>query len=182
MSIRRRFHSPDLLVTTTDKEFSMKEFIEWSDALSVGVKEIDDQHKRLIEMLNELNNAIHGGWGKEARKNVLDKLIEYTREHFATEENIMSISGYPDIEAHKKQHENLIVMVKNYVKKYEQDPNASNYDLLFYAASYDLLFFLRRWLTAHIIKSDKALGDYLVKTGPKTEGAQKSWFRRLFKL
>lgn len=160
----------------------MKEFIEWSNALRVGVKEIDDQHKRLIEMLNELNDAIHGDWGREARKDIIDRLIEYTREHFATEENVMSISGYPDIETHKKQHENLIVMVKNYVKKYEQDPNASNYDLLFYAASYDLLFFLRRWLIEHIIKNDKALGDYLVKTGSKTGGEKKSWFNRLFRV
>jgi hemerythrin len=160
----------------------MKEFIEWSNALSVGVKEIDDQHKRLIEMLNELNNAIHGGWGKEARKDVIDRLIEYTRVHFATEESLMTLSGYPDTEAHKKQHENLIVVVKDYVKKYEQDPNASNYDLLFYAASYDLLFFLRRWLIEHIIKNDKALGNYLVKTGPKTGGEKKSWFSRLFRV
>jgi hemerythrin len=160
----------------------MKAFIEWSNALSVGVKEIDDQHKRLIEMLNELNDAIHGSWGREARKDIIDRLIEYTRVHFATEENVMSISGYPDIEAHKKQHENLIVMVKGYVKKYEQDPNASNYDLLFYATSYDLLFFLRRWLIEHIIKNDKALGDYLVKTGSKTGGEKKSWFNRLFRV
>jgi hemerythrin len=161
------------IATQNQEGIAMKEFIEWSDALSVGVKEIADQHKGLINMLNELNKAIQGGWGKEARKEVIDKLIEYTRVHFTTEESVMSISGYPDVEAHKKQHENLIVMVNDYVKKYEQDPNAS---------SYDLLFFLKRWLTEHIIKSDKTLGDYLVKTGPKTGGAKKSWFRRLFGL
>lgn len=151
----------------------MQEFIEWSDALSVGVKEIDNQHKKLINMINELNTAIQGGWGKEARKDVIDKLVEYTRVHFATEESVMSIAGYPDVEAHKKQHENLILMVNDYVKKYEQDPDTS---------SYDLLFFLKKWLTEHIIKTDKRLGGYLVKTGPKTGGAKKSWFRRLFGL
>ena len=149
----------------------MKEFIEWSDTLSVGVKEIDDQHKGLINMINELNKAIQGGWGKKAREEVISKLIEYTRVHFTTEESVMSISGYPDVEVHKKQHEDLILMVNDYVKKYEQDPDAS---------SYHLLFFLKRWLTEHIIKSDKRLGDYLVKTGPRTGGAKKSWFRRLF--
>lgn len=151
----------------------MKEFIEWSDTLSVGVKEIDDQHKGLINMINELNKAIQGGWGKEARKTVIDKLVEYTRVHFTTEESVMGISGYPDVEAHKKQHENLIAKVSDYIKKYEQDPNTS---------SYDLLYFLKGWLTEHIIKSDKKLGDYLVKSGPKTGGAKKSWFRRLFGL
>ena len=121
----------------------MQEFIEWSDALSVGVTEIDDQHKELIKMINELNKAIHGGWGKEARKKVIDKLVEYTRVHFTTEESVMSIAGYPDVEAHKKKHHDLILAVKEYIKKYEQNPDAS---------SYDLLFFIKKWLTEHIIK------------------------------
>jgi hemerythrin len=82
----------------------MKEFIEWSDTLSIGVKEIDDQHRTLVDMLNKLNEAIHGGWGKEARREVIDTLIEYTRVHFATEESLMSISNYPNSKGHKKQH------------------------------------------------------------------------------
>lgn len=145
----------------------MKEFITWSDTLSVGVHEIDDQHKELLNMLNELNKAIEGGWGKEARKEVINKLVEYTRVHFTTEESVMSISHYPDIEAHKKQHEILIDTVHDYIKKYEHDPSSS---------SYDLLFFLKRWLTEHIIKSDKRFGEFLIKT----QNAKKSWFRRLF--
>lgn len=149
----------------------MQEFIEWSDALSVGVTEIDDQHKELIKMINELNKAIHGGWGKEARKKVIDKLVEYTRVHFTTEESVMSIAGYPDVEAHKKKHHDLILAVKEYIKKYEQNPDAS---------SYDLLFFIKKWLTEHIIKSDKASGDYLIKKGQKTWGEKRSWFRKLF--
>ena len=149
------------------------EFVEWSDALSVGVVEIDDQHKELIKMLNKLNTAIHGGWGKETRREVIDQLVEYTRVHFTTEESVMSIAGYPDVEAHKRKHHDLILKVKDYVSKYEKNPDAS---------SYDLLFFLKQWLTEHIIKSDKALGDYLLANGPKAGGAKKSWLRRLFGL
>jgi hemerythrin len=149
------------------------EFVEWSDALSVGVTEIDDQHKELIKMLNKLNTAIHGGWGKETRREVINQLVEYTRVHFTTEESVMSIAGYPDVEAHKKKHHDLILKVKDYVSKYEKNPDAS---------SYDLLFFLKQWLTEHIIKSDKALGDYLLANGPKAGSAKKSWLRRLFGL
>lgn len=151
----------------------VSEFIEWSNALSVGVTEIDDQHKELIKMLNKLNTAIHGGWGKETRKEVIDKLVEYTRVHFTTEESVMSIAGYPDVEAHKKKHQDLLLKVKDYVNKYEKNPNAS---------SYDLLFFLKQWLTEHIIKSDKALGNFLLANGPKAGSAKKSWLRRLFGL
>ena len=60
------------------------EFVEWSDALSVGVTEIDDQHKELIKMLNKLNTAIHGV-GKRTRREVINQLVEYTQVHFTTE-------------------------------------------------------------------------------------------------
>lgn len=154
----------------------MKDFIEWSDTLSVGVDEIDEQHKGLAAMVNEMSVAIEGGWGKEARDQILVRLIEYTRVHFATEESLMSISSYAGLKAHKKQHENLIEIVKSYIKKYNEDPNAS---------SYDLLFFLKKWLVDHIMKDDKAMGDYLVKVGAaKTKSkARKSllgWLGSLF--
>jgi len=151
----------------------MKKFFEWSDELSVGVTEIDDQHKQLINIINELNEAINGGWAKEARKSIIAKLVEYTRVHFTTEESVMSIAGYPGVEDHKKKHHDLILSVQEHIKKYEQDPNASNYDLL---------FFLRKWLTEHIMKTDKQLATYLLEKEGKTGGAKKSWFRKLFRF
>jgi len=151
-----------------------KDFIEWSDALSVGVKEIDDQHKGLAAMVNELNEGIKGGWGKEARDEVLTRLIEYTKVHFATEESLMTISNYPGVEAHRQQHHNLIDMVGDYIRKYNENPNASNYDFL---------FFLKRWLVEHIMKDDKALGEYLVKRGTVNAAQSHSflgWLKKLF--
>ncbi len=152
----------------------MKDFIEWSDALSVGVDEIDEQHKGLANMVNELNVAIEGGWGREARDQIIVRLVEYTRVHFATEESLMSISNYPDLKKHKQQHEHLIDIVKTYIAKYQEDPSASNYDLL---------FFLKKWLVEHIMKDDKAMGEYLVKAGSvKVKSRNKgSWFSWLSK-
>ncbi len=149
-----------------------KDFIEWSDALSVGVQEIDDQHKGLAAMVNEMSEGIKGGWRKEARDEVLTRLVEYTKVHFATEESLMSISNYPGISTHKKQHDQLIDMVGAHIKKYDEDPNASNYDLL---------FFLKRWLVEHIMKDDKALGAHLIKQGPMKQGGD-SFFSRLKRL
>lgn len=151
-----------------------KDFIEWSDALSVGVEEVDQQHKGLAQMVNELNRAIHGGWGKEARDEIIVKLVKYTRVHFATEESLMSISSYPHLKEHKKQHENLIDIVKTYIKKYNENPEASNYEFL---------FFLKKWLTEHIMKDDKLMGEYLVKTGSvKTKNVSSFWggLKKLF--
>lgn len=132
------------------------QLMEWSNALSVGVEAIDDQHKQLVAMLNEINEGIRGGWGKEARDEVLVKLVDYTLTHFATEESLMQIFNYPEEKAHKQAHAELIQMVEQYIRKYSQDPNTS---------SYDLLFFLKRWLFQHILRNDKALGEYLAKKG-----------------
>ena len=134
----------------------VKQLLEWSDTLSVGVATIDEQHKGLVAMLNEINEGIQGGWGRKARDEVLAKLVEYTVIHFATEESLMKIAGYPEEAAHIRRHENLIQMVEQYITKYNEDPSASNYDLL---------FFLRRWLVEHIQKDDKLLGQYLVQRG-----------------
>lgn len=155
------------------KSISKREFIEWSNALSVGVKEIDDQHKGLAAIVNEMNEGIKGGWGKDARNEVLTRLVEYTKVHFATEESFMSIANYPNAKAHKKQHEDLINMVGSYIKKYNEDPNASNYDLL---------FFLKRWLVEHIMKDDKVMGEYLVRHGLVKTGSSPSFFARVTKL
>ena len=146
-------------------------FIEWSDALSIGVKTIDDQHKGLVGMVNEISEGIKGGWGKEARDAVLTRLVEYTVVHFATEESLMNISHYPGEETHKKHHASLVEMVQQYIKKYQEDPSASNYDFL---------FFLKRWLVKHILKDDKMMGEYLVRKGVvKSESHQRlsAWGR-----
>ena len=147
-----------------------KTFIEWSDSFSIGVQTVDEQHKGLVAMLNEINDGINGGWGKQARDEVLNKLVEYTVVNFNTEESLMTISNYSGLAAHKQHHEQLIAMVKEYLAKYEKDPSASNYDLL---------FFLKRWLVEHIMKDDKAMGEYLVKQGVGKTGTSSSWFARI---
>ena len=76
------------------------------------------------------------GVGKRNQKEVINQLVEYTRVHFTTEESVMSIAGYPDVEAHKKHHD-LILKVKDYVSKYEKNPDASSYDLCFPQAMAD---------------------------------------------
>ncbi|MCP5424528.1 MAG: hemerythrin family protein [Gammaproteobacteria bacterium] len=151
----------------------MKPFIEWSDSLSVGVQQIDEQHKELVSMVNKVNEGISGGWGKEARDEILTRLVEYTRIHFATEESLMDISKYPEQKSHKHRHDDLINMVGQHLKKYEEDPNASNYDLL---------FFLKKWLVDHIMKDDKKLGAYLVKKGLSTGTEHMSFFTKIKKM
>ena len=82
--------------------------IKWSDEYSVGVKQIDDQHKNLVDLINRLFDAMSLGKGKEVLGGVFDELKKYTIIHFQTEERLMVVYGYPDYEAHKKSHEDLV--------------------------------------------------------------------------
>ena len=71
---------------------------EWSEKYSVGIREIDDQHKKLIGLVARLQDAMREGKGKAVLDKVLAELIQYTRTHFAAEERIMQTNGYPDFE------------------------------------------------------------------------------------
>jgi len=149
----------------------MEKLIQWSDELSVGIQEIDEQHKLLVKMLNELNEAIQGGRGKEVRMELFNKLVEYTRVHFAVEESLMRLLDYPHYEDHKKEHEELTGQLFKEIDRFHTMPDTSNYELL---------FFLKRWLTHHIMKADKAYEKFFISKGVKRSWQKHSWLERLW--
>ena len=83
----------------------MAKFVEWSDVLSVGIEEIDAQHKVLVDLVNEMHQAIHQRRGSDAVREILAQLADYTRIHFAVEESLMRILGYPGYDDHKAEQE-----------------------------------------------------------------------------
>ncbi len=134
----------------------MDVLIAWSDSLSVGISEIDDQHMVLVDLLNELNSAISGHRGSAECRSILDRLAEYARVHFAVEESLMRILEYPDFENHKHEHEALLVQVVNLIQKLDSGKAK---------ISFELLHFLKAWLTKHIQGSDKKYGDFFRACG-----------------
>lgn len=145
--------------------------IEWEDELSVGIEEIDEQHKVLVGLVNEMHDAIHERHGREASIRILQRLTEYTKIHFAVEESLMRIFDYPGYEEHKKQHEALIEEIVALWHKIENE-NA--------AISFQLLHFLKMWLTEHIMDSDKEYTPYFLKAGMKAKSGKKNWFNKLW--
>lgn len=125
--------------------------LPWSDAYNTGIQEIDEQHKTLVDLLNQLNSAIHQRKGSQACREILDHLAEYTRTHFLLEESLMRVSHYAGFEQHKQQHEDLIEQVKALQGKLDQGQAS---------ISFELLHFLKVWLTTHIQESDKRFGAY----------------------
>ena len=131
----------------------------WNDKMSVGIPSIDDQHKKLVGMLNDLFDAVQAGKGKDVLGKILDNLIEYTKSHFGYEEKLFAQHGYPETEPHKKEHADLAHQVLDVQKKYHSGATAT--------LSMEVMNFLKNWLIKHIQGSDKKYGPYLASKGVK---------------
>ncbi|QKQ25563.1 bacteriohemerythrin [Candidatus Reidiella endopervernicosa] len=82
--------------------------ITWDDTYSVGIEEIDNQHKVLVGLINELDDALRVHSNREMVQGVIDQLIDYTKLHFAVEESIMRLFKYKEYEPHKAVHDGII--------------------------------------------------------------------------
>jgi hemerythrin len=118
---------------------------EWRPEYSVSVLRFDSEHKKLFELINELNDAMSAGRGRAMVARVLQDLTVYVRRHFAAEEEAMRRAGYEGLEAHIAEHRALAEQVAKYYDEWATNESAS---------PVDLLFFLRNWLQKHIMESD----------------------------
>jgi len=115
--------------------------------MSVGVGQLDDDHKYMISIVNELHDGIMEGHSKEVLGRVLHELIEYTKVHFGREQELFARTGYANAEVHISEHGDLIARVTNVVARYDSRPVAM-LDL-------ELMSYLQSWLINHIQGSDK---------------------------
>lgn len=130
--------------------------MEWNASYSVNVKEIDEQHKKLISLLNKLYEAMREGKGKAILKDVLSELLAYTDNHFKYEEELFEKHGYTNKAPHLKEHENLKKKVIDLQKNFEKG-NA--------VITLELLDFLMSWVENHILKVDKQYTPFLNSKG-----------------
>jgi hemerythrin len=159
-------------MTVTHLATASDTLIEWSDTLSVGIQEIDDQHRFLVDLLNKLHRAIHQRQGTAATETILMELVDYTKIHFAVEESLMRILGYPAYDEHKQQHDHLIDEIHEL-----QDKLASGKA----SVTFELLHFLRTWLTKHIMEEDQHYSPFFLSRGAVATGANQSVAGRLWK-
>jgi hemerythrin len=129
--------------------------ITWSDKLSVKVTQLDEQHKKLIEILNRLHDAMKVGKGKEILEEVLSSLIIYTQKHFAAEEELMKVNSYPGYAVHKQEHNQLVTQVLDVQKQMQTGV----------VLSQQVMNFLKNWLETHIQGTDKKYGPFLNQKG-----------------
>ncbi|MDR0495307.1 MAG: bacteriohemerythrin [Treponema sp.] len=131
------------------------EIIPWTHALVIGIELIDNQHKQLIMLTNELYRAcLRGGTTLEAVfKETMSRMVEYVRFHFTTEQAMLQRVHYPDYAEHKKEHDSLIKTVLETTKDYSDGkkfvPN-------------NFVRFLKDWIVSHIGYNDKIYAAYIM--------------------
>lgn len=122
--------------------------------LIIGIDEIDEDHKKLVNLFNILNHSITEGATTDYVEAVLEELINCTVWHFSHEERLMLKYSYDRFEDHKAEHKDLIESAKELQQKFIQTGKLDERE--------DLEF-LERWLTEHILVADLRLGSHLIE-------------------
>lgn len=126
--------------------------IQWNDTLSVSIETIDCQHQQLIQLINDLHQAMKERKAKEILGRIIEELSQYAQEHFMTEERLFIKHGYPQQASHINEHNRFIDQVVDFKNSFKAGRAA---------LSLDIMNFLNQWLLDHIRKSDKAYSPFL---------------------
>jgi len=132
--------------------------IEWTDLMSVGIKQFDDQHKILFSLLNKLYTAIAVNDEYEIQEKRITDLVIYIETHFSEEEKYFAQFNYPLREEHIREHKYFYNKVKGYATDFYSGRVVKNIEL------WD---FLIDWLKAHILKSDNKYKEFFLSKGLK---------------
>ncbi|MFA6400257.1 MAG: bacteriohemerythrin [Salinivirgaceae bacterium] len=128
-----------------------KVLINWSDNYSVGYAEIDEQHKKLVEMINTLYFSFTQGDADKIIEPILNEMIQYTDYHFKIEEEYFEKYNYPGKQEHKIEHQHFVEKISTFHNDYKSGS---------ITVSYEIMDFLKDWLISHIKTSDKKYSNY----------------------
>ena len=129
-------------------------FITWTEEFLTGIETIDDQHRRLVDLVNKFEEASRRGRGSRVMSDILNDLVGYTQEHFAHEEKIMAESGFPAAAQHTARHRQLLQKVERFQYEFETEGRR---------VTKELRDMLRYWIRSHILQDDMAYADHLRK-------------------
>jgi hemerythrin len=128
--------------------------IEWNDGLATGIELVDEQHKMLLEKLNDISEAIENQQGVDVIIKTLDFMVDYTDFHFSAEEKHMAEHKYPRLDYHKKMHKEFVDTLNTMITEFREDGATDRL-----AESVNIYLF--NWLVTHIKGVDGAYGKYL---------------------
>ena len=128
----------------------------WDNKLKTNITSCDEQHQRLIGLINELFDVMQQKQDKSIIGKTLDELVVYTMYHFQLEEELMAQHGFPGLNRHKAEHANLTKEVYAYKTRYNNGEQL---------APVELVSFLKDWVIDHIIGMDKNYSAFLRSKG-----------------
>ncbi|MFZ1084211.1 MAG: bacteriohemerythrin [Terracidiphilus sp.] len=134
----------------------------WTDNLSVGVKGFDDDHKRLIRLINELHGVIqdvdaNGKIPVEEIEIALHRLENYFQYHCLEEERVMEQTGFPELREHRREHQNFFTKVTEMTQRFRNSTDPKD--------ATELMQFIYDWLTNHIFVTDRKYSSHLHSQG-----------------
>ena len=133
-------------------------YINWDDKYSVGISKIDEQHKKWIQYLNDLHDAMKSGKSKDIMNGLLNEMIQYTKTHFSLEEDYLKRYNYPGYTAHIAEHKKFTDKVMEFKSGFNQTGGI---------LSIEVMNFMRDWLIKHIMVIDKQYSPFLMNKGIK---------------
>jgi len=133
-------------------------YIKWEDRFRIGHEAVDKQHRRLFEIINDLQQKASSGAGRDAAIQAINSLVDYALEHFADEEELMDQIRFPSLIPHRWQHHSFVGRVADMALEWGEGKETS---------VEDILLFLKDWLFDHILVEDMQIG-VAVKSRRKT--------------
>jgi hemerythrin-like metal-binding protein len=130
--------------------------MEWQDNFSVNIREIDQQHQKLVGMINALHEAMLAHKGSEAHKTIINGMVDYASVHFKTEEDYMARFGFPGSAAHQLEHKGFTEKALELKERASRDG---------FILTLEILNFLRDWLQHHILDTDKRYSTFFNERG-----------------
>lgn len=128
-------------------------FIEWSSKYELGIKEIDDQHRELVRIINSLHQMIKEKKTNDQMGPLFDDLILYIKKHFKTEEFYFRANQFPNELIHLSEHQEFVSEISALHLRFFEGEDIA----------FEVTRFLREWLLNHILISDKEYVPYLIK-------------------
>ena len=132
--------------------------MSWKDTYSVNIAQIDQQHKKLVDLINVLHEAMAQRKAKEMLDKILNDLVAYCATHFKVEEQLMQANGYPEFAEHKDKHDKMTAKVLSLQKEVAAGQKM---------VSIEVMRFLEQWLDKHILGTDKKYAPFLNAKGVK---------------
>jgi hemerythrin len=113
---------------------------------------LDNQHKKLIGLVQTLHEAMRAGRGKQELNKIFQNLVAYCASHFAAEERLMKAHGYPDYQEHQQIHARMTDKALSLQKEFQAGKMT---------VTLDTMNFLEDWVSKHIVGTDKKYGPFL---------------------